>query len=282
MGFAIVVDSTCDLTLDEYRDLDVNMVPLNILIDGTSYKDQIEISSEEFYRKMAEAHALPKTAAPSPYEFQRVYEDLAAQGYDAIISVHLAGVLSGTVQAASVAAEQVAADVRVVDTLSATAPMALMVKELVRLRNSGVSADDAEVTLRGRINTDRFIVVPETLDNLLKGGRLSEDQVTNVSKLNIKLLFTITDEGTITAFGKAKGMRGAVREMAAEVARRVDEQGPQRVRFAHVDNERGVADIKAQLDKLGVPWIDEGTAPCGATVATHFGAGAVALGCMAE
>ena len=100
MGFAVVVDSTIDMSAEEYQALNITMVPLNILVGGSEFKDQVEISSEEFYQRMSEAEQLPKTAQPAPYDFAQAYEHLAKEGYDGIVSLHIAGVLSGTVESA--------------------------------------------------------------------------------------------------------------------------------------------------------------------------------------
>lgn len=279
MGFAIVVDSTCDLRPDEYRDLDVTMVPLTILVDGGEFKDQTEISSEEFYRRMAVSKELPKTAAPSPYDFVKVYEDLAKKGYEHIVSLHLAGVLSGTVESARIAASQVDVDVRVIDTLTATAGMALLAQDVVKLRDAGATVDEAEAAVRSFDGKNRFLVTPETLENLLKGGRLSADQVKTASMLNVKPIFMFTETGSIAAFGKAKGMHGVVKAYVEEVKRLADEYGTQRVRFGHVENAELIDDLKRALDESGVSYIDAGTAPCGATVAAHFGFGSISMGC---
>ena len=69
MGFAVVVDSTLDMSAEEYQALNITMVPLNILVGEDEFKDQVEISSEEFYKRMGEATELPKTAQPAPFDF---------------------------------------------------------------------------------------------------------------------------------------------------------------------------------------------------------------------
>ena len=72
MGFAVVVDSTADLLPEEYKALDVHMVPLSVLIDGETFKDQFEISSEQFYERMAAAENLPQSSQPTPYDLYTV------------------------------------------------------------------------------------------------------------------------------------------------------------------------------------------------------------------
>lgn len=94
MSFAVVVDSTCDFTQEEYKALDVHMVPLSVLIDGETFKDQVEITSEQFYERMANSEGLPQSSQPTPYDFEQMYNALAEQGYEGVIAIHIAGVLS--------------------------------------------------------------------------------------------------------------------------------------------------------------------------------------------
>ena len=277
MGFAVVVDSTFDMSAEEYRSLGITMVPLNILVGGSEFKDQVEISSEEFYKRMAEAEKLPQTAQPSPYDFAQAYNGLAEKGYDGILSLHIAGVLSGTVESARAAVQDASVDVRVVDTAGATAQAALLVQAACALRDAGASLDEAEAAVRALVPQTQFLVACDTLENLLKGGRLSADQVKNASLLNIKPIFTFNETGVLVAFGKAKGMRGVVKQYVQAAQQRTEEAGKQRIRFCHTGNEQVVADLKQALADAGVSYVDAGTCPCGATVATHLGLGALGM-----
>ena len=275
MGFAVVVDSTLDMSAEEYQALNITMVPLNILVGEDEFKDQVEISSEEFYERMGEATELPKTAQPAPFDFVQAYERLAQEGYEGIVSLHIAGVLSGTIESARAAADQVDIDVRVVDSACCTAQAALQVKQLCALRDAEVSLDEAQAAIEELIPKTQFLVACDTLENLLKGGRLSADQVKSL--LNIKPIFTFNETGVLVAFGKAKGMRGVIKQYVQNTQKRTEEQGKQRIRFCHVANEQGVEDLRSALDGAGVEYVDEGSSPCGATVATHLGLGALGI-----
>ena len=251
--------------------------PLNILVGEDEFKDQVEISSEEFYKRMGEAAELPKTAQPAPFDFVQAYERLAHEGCEGIISLHIAGVLSGTVESARTAAGQVDVDVRVIDSACCTAQAALQVKQLCALRDAGATLDEAQAAIEALAPKTQFLVACDTLENLLKGGRLSADQVKNASLLNIKPIFTFNETGVLVAFGKAKGMRGVIKQYVQNAQKRTEEQGKQRIRFCHVANEQGVEDLRSALNEAGVEYVDEGSSPCGATVATHLGLGALGI-----
>lgn len=278
MGFAIAVDSTFDMSEEEYKDLKVAMVPLNIRIGEDEWKDQSEITSLEFYERMAASECLPKTSQPSPHDFIVEYDRLLSEGSDGVLSLHIAGVLSGTVESARLAAGQVKGDVRVVDTLGTSAQAALVLKEACRLRDAGVSLASAQEEIERFVPQTQFLVACETLENLLKGGRLSADRAKDASLLNIKPIFTFDERGVLVPFGKAKGMRGVVKQYVAHVQKRTQEQGKQAIRFCHVGNEAAVESLKKALAEAEVEYVDKGSCPCGATIATHLGMGALGIG----
>ena len=278
MGFAITVDSTFDMSEGEYRDLEVAMVPLNIRLGEDEWKDQKGISSLDFYERMNASESLPKTSQPSPHDFIVEYDRLLSEGSDGVMSLHIAGVLSGTVESARLAASQVEGDVRVVDTLGTTAQAALVLKKACQLRDAGMSLEDAQRAIENLIPQTQFLVACETLENLLKGGRLSAEQAKDASLLNIKPILTFDDRGVLVSFGKAKGMRGVVKQYVSRIQKRTKEQGKQAIRFCHVGNEPAVESLKQALADAGVDYADEGSCPCGATIATHLGMGALGIG----
>ncbi len=278
MGFAITVDSTFDMSEGEYRDLEVAMVPLNIRLGEDEWKDQKGISSLDFYERMNASESLPKTSQPSPHDFIVEYDRLLSEGSDGVMSLHIAGVLSGTVESARLAASQVEGDVRVVDTLGTTAQAALVLKKACQLRDAGMSLEDAQRAIEKFIPQTQFLVACETLENLLKGGRLSAEQAKDASLLNIKPILTFDDRGVLVSFGKAKGMRGVVKQYVSHIQKRTKEQGKQAIRFCHVGNEPAVESLKQALADAGVDYADEGSCPCGATIATHLGMGALGIG----
>jgi len=258
------------------------MVPLSVLIDGETFKDQVEITSEQFYERMANSEGLPQSSQPTPYDFEQMYNALAEQGYEGVIAIHIAGVLSGTIESSRTAAEQVDIDVRVLDgaRAGATASVALAVAEICKMRDEGATLDEAEAKAKELLAKAEFLVAPETLENLLKGGRLSADQVKNASLLNIKPIFTFNEKGILMAYGKAKGMRGVIKTFVSEVENRTNEQGTLRIRFCHCGNLSPVEDMKKALADAGIEYIDGGTCPCGAIISTHLGPGALGIGIL--
>ena len=278
MTYAIVTDSTADLTQEERATLRVKMVPLKIALDGKSYIDQIDVSSPAFYEIMAATDSLPQSSQPSPLDFQKAYQELAEEGFEGILSIHIAGVLSGTSQSASLAANQVDIPVEVIDSRGASASLALLVKRAAELRDAGISFQEAAEELKN--TPTHFELAPDTLDNLLKNGRLSQDQVNGILALNVKLMFAFDDAGTLLAAGKAKGTHGVIKQFVANIKKDTEKLGKQGVRFltGGGDSADWVEKFRAELKAKGIDYQDEGSNLCGATILTHTGLGVIGYG----
>lgn len=278
MKIAIVTDSTCDWNFDDYAARGVRMVPLKVCFGDDAFTDQYEISSEDFYDKMLAADDLPTTSQPSPADFLEAFNDLADQGYDAIISIHIALSLSGTSQAAHIAAEQCAIPVRVVDSLGTTAELGLVVDKACDLRDAGASLDEICEALVEYRKGCGIMFAPETLENLVKGGRMPADAATQAGMLNIRMLFGFSDEdGRVSVLGKVKGAKGQVSRMSEYVQEFAERHGALRLRFVHARNRKGVDRLMASLDEAGVDYEVGGIDAMGAIITAHLGMGCIGV-----
>lgn len=282
MSFAIVVDSVADLSADECARYGIISVPLRVDIGDESFKDQVEISSEEFYDKMIASDTLPKSSQPSPSEFMEVFDAIAAEGYDEVIAIHLAAVLSGTSESSNLAAHQVDIPVEVIDSFNACSGQALLALLAVQMRDAGTSVEETIATLKNARGHARFFIACDTLDNLLAGGRLSAEEVDTATLLDIKPMMSFDERGVLRAIDKAKGMNGVIKKYVEALQGLTEAEGIQRVRFCHSRNEKGVEKLKKALLEAGIEYIDCGTCSCGATVTTHLGMGALGMGTLPD
>lgn len=278
MKLAIVTDSTCDWTLEACQEADVRCVPLKISIGERTLVDQIELDAEGFYDLMQESEAMPQSSQPSPHDFSEAFKQLAEEGYDEVVSLHIASVLSGTLQSAQIAAETSPIPVHVVDTKNVTSGMGLMLSRACEMRDGGANAEEVVAEIERMIPRTRLFLAPDTMDNLLKGGRATEEQAAGAALLNIKLVFTLDERGALVNYDKVKGSKGIVRRLTDALAEMAEKEGPLKVRFLASRNDKLVAKIVESLEEAGVPFENEGFDACGATIATHLGLGAVGLG----
>ena len=138
----IITDSTSDIDLKYAQELNVEVVPLKVIIDGKEYKDRIDLQPEEFYDLLVNSQTLPSTSQPSPQDFVDLYET-AKNNNDSVIVITLSSVISGTYQSANLAKDLVDYDdIYVIDSLGTTQMQRLLVLKAVALRNEGMNAQD--------------------------------------------------------------------------------------------------------------------------------------------
>lgn len=208
----IVTDSTADIPAEVREELGITMISLKVLFGEETYRDAVDLTPEEFYSRLKASTALPKTSQPSPAEFLEVYEQLLAEDPTApIISVHLASVLSGTYQSATIAKSMVeveGADITVVDSCSASYGHGAQVVLAAQMAQSGASVDEIVAAMKQcqNDNTGVYFLV-DTLDYLQKGGRIGKASAMIGSLLNIKPILSLEPNGTVTAVDKARGTK---------------------------------------------------------------------------
>lgn len=271
----IVCDSTCDLEPSWYADNNVRMVPLTVFFGEEAHRDWVQMRPEEFFKRLTSASSLPTTSQPSPADFAAVYADLAAEGCEQIVSIHLTSKLSGTFESATMAAADAPIPVHVVDTKRVTAGTALIVKAAVATRARGGSSDEILSTANDLTEKMRLFFVLDTLDYLVKGGRAGKAQGLAASLLSIKPVLTFNDEGTIEPFKKVKGMRKAITELAAHVAEDSRSNGRVRVGILHAQAVDLADELVKALDAAGADYELDSIEQVGAVIGTYAGPRAV-------
>ena len=201
----IVTDSTADLTEEEVKQFEISIVPMNISIDDENYIDGVTITKEEFKQKMIASAELPKTAQPSIGRFVEVYDELGRNG-DSVISIQMMRSISGTVDAARQAADITETNVTVVDSDFTSRSMGMIVKEAAKAAQEGKSVEEIlEIVEDAKKRTTLYLTVIN-LDNLIKGGRISQLMGMFSNLLNIKLFLQVIN-GKIEIIQKGRGLK---------------------------------------------------------------------------
>ena len=204
----IITDSTSDIDLKYAKELNVEVVPLKVIIDGKEYKDRIDLQPEEFYDLLVNSQTLPSTSQPSPQDFVDLYET-AKNNNDSVIVITLSSVISGTYQSANLAKDLVDYDdIYVIDSLGTTQMQRLLILKAVALRNEGMNAQDLYTFLEAYKHRIRLFAFVDTLEYLYKGGRLSRTAATAGTLLKFKPIIGF-DEGKLDVFAKARGTQKA-------------------------------------------------------------------------
>lgn len=278
--FAVVTDSASDINQEAARRLGIRIVPLHIVAGGRDYRDGMDIQIDEYLDLLERQQELPQTSQPAPADFVEVYRALIEEGYTEILSIHIARELSSTIETPRYLAQEVFKDVRieVIDSYAATVGEGAMVLEAAAIAEAGGTMDEAIERVLAIRDTFKIHFVPDTLANLVKGGRATRAQHLATSILNVKVVIALGEKGCIDVAHKAKGMRNAVMYMVRQLVERSKNLGKLTYYKLHTRSERGLELIdKAVSGELELNASCAGIATIGPCIATHVGEHAVGL-----
>ncbi|MGE5620189.1 MAG: DegV family protein [Sphingomonadaceae bacterium] len=212
----IVTDSTADLDEGEIERLGITVVPLNVHWNGDTYQDKVELSVDEFYRRLREEKGTPRTSQPSAGQFESAYRGLLADA-EGILSIHISSKLSGTINSAQLAAQQVGTGrIVVIDSLFTAFALGFLVERAARLAQEGASLAECAALVQGLIPRIRLVAAVDTLEFLRRGGRIGRAQAFAGNLLSIKLIFSI-QEGEVVPLDRVRTRAGAIKRTAEAV-----------------------------------------------------------------
>jgi DegV family protein with EDD domain len=204
MTVAVVTDSTSDIPLEVAEELGITIVPLYVQFGKKSYRDNVDLSKEEFYQKLVQDADYPKSSTPSLADFITVYSDLAKRT-DEILAIYIGSKISGTYNVAVAAAKEVKVDCRIelVDSQTTIMALGLLVIEAAKKANEGMGLSELTEMVRKAVPQAHVVATFDTLKYLYRGGHATKTQVILSSSLRVKPLIYIQEE--ILPFGKAIG-----------------------------------------------------------------------------
>lgn len=205
---ALVTDSTADLPMEMAVDYNINVIPLKVIFGDQEYRDGIDMKPEEFYQRL-DVSNLPTTSQPAPAVLSELYEDLLEHNTD-VVSVHLSSGLSGTVNAAKIAAEKFKGKIHVFDSKSISLGVGLVVLEAAKSIHAGLTAPEIMKRLETARNNSETLFTLNTLEYLRKGGRIGKVSSLLGSVLNIKPVVRVNEDGIYTPYGKTRTQEQAL------------------------------------------------------------------------
>ena len=271
---AIVVDSTADFPEAPDRYANWRIVPLSVRFGAESFRDYVELGPEEFYARLRESPVTPTTSQPTPWDFRTVYEELA--GYERVYSLHIAGTLSGTVESARQAAAEFGDRVRVVDTETASAAVAMLGLSVQRRLDRGTTDKEIDALVERHRHDSQLIFTLDTLDYLARGGRIGRAAAWTGQLLKVKPILTIRG-GEVIPLKRVRGNRRAFQEFIDAFDAGSSEGRSLRVSIAHA-NAPDRAEALRELVRRTRPEAQlELVTTLGPVVGTHAGPGTVGL-----
>jgi len=275
----IVTDSTADIPAALASDLGIVVVPCQVYLDGEVYEDGVDLRPEAFYNRLAASSEMPRTSQPPVSRFLEIYQQLVDGDHiEKVISIHLAGKLSGTLNAAWAAAQMLPdpSRVEVIDSGQISMGLGWAAIEAARLAHSGVPAAQVSQSIRALLPRLRTVAMIDDLQSLYKGGRISLLTAALGAALQVKPLLSLQN-GEISVWGKARTRSRALDQLVAYIRT----WGPLlELAVLHTKAEqlaRGLADALRDL----VPSDRMLILPAGSAITTHLSIGAVGVCAMA-
>jgi len=268
---AIVLDSTADFPEAPERFPNWRVVPLYVLFGDKSYRDYVDLTPEKFYTRLRTAEQLPTTSQPTPGDFLTTYEELS--GYERIYSLHLSAALSGTYQSARTAAAELGDRVRVVDSESASAAIAMLGLAIQRRLDRGTTDDEIDALI-GRFKEDAgLIFTVDTLEFLRRGGRIGRASAWAGQLLHVKPILTIERE--VIPLKRVRGNQKAMQEFVSAFTSTTEDTSTLKVGIAHADAPERAEQLKKMVHAERPHAEVEIVTNLGAVVGTHAGPGTV-------
>jgi DegV family protein with EDD domain len=278
---AVVTDSLAWLPEAVAREHGITVVPLHVTIGDEHFTEGVDLTNREFFRRLAQSRVLPKTSQPAPGEFLEAYRAVASRA-GAIVSVHATGKLSGTVRSAETAAgllrqERPDYRIEVVDTQTIATCEGITAVRAAELAATGAGFDEVVALARTLPRKTHLLFVLETMDYLVKGGRIGRARAILGSLLQIKPILSVED-GEVAPKDRAR-TRGRAMERCLELMAE-DARGrpPVHVGVLHADNAAAAAELKAKvLERFGVPESVLMVVEIGPVIGAYTGPGAFGL-----
>lgn len=280
MGIRIVTDSTSDLPAEICRELGITVVPLTVMFGEQGYRDGVDLSPNEFYKKLIESDRLPTTSQPSAGVFAEAYREVSKET-DEILSIHISGKLSQTYNSARLAASDMegGSKVEVMDSLQVSLGLGTMVIAAARAARDGASMEDLKHLITGMIPGTRTLALLETLEYLAKGGRIGKVQAflgNSLRPLSILKVIPIVEvrNGEAHPFERVRTRRKGLDRLIAEA------QGESKIKMAGVAYSTNREEAESVLESLRPLVAPENLvlSRFGPVLGTHLGPGALGLG----
>jgi DegV family protein with EDD domain len=248
----VLTDSCASIPERLIEELNIKVVPYYLHKGQETLRDLVDVQREEFFRWLATAKELPKTANPGPGDYLEGFKELAQRTQE-IVSIHMTSIGSGAYQAAVMAremAQEVLPELRieVIDTRNVSLCHGWMVIEAARATLAGKSLDEVVQLVRDMIPITRMIQTADTLRYLYMGGRIGKAQNLEGSLLNIKPLIGMED-GVIVPLGQARSRLGAYRRIVEMMEESVGHLGRVKVAFVHAAALEEVNKLRAMVEE---------------------------------
>lgn len=276
MSIAIVTDSTADIPKDLVEKYKIKVVPLSVIFGEESFLDDgVDITIEEFYRKMRTSEIIPTTTQPTPSDFVKTYKELL-KDHNSIVSIHISKKMSGTIDSAEIAKKEFPdKDIEIIDSELVHMPCGFLVLKAAKLAQDGKSKEEilkAVSDIKSKINV---LFSPSTLEYLKRGGRIGRAKALLASLLQIKPILTL-HLGEVSPYKNTRRWEQAKNEIINSMKNMIEEGENMVVSVADSDakedGDEMAERIKATFNPKQLLRVD-----IGCIVGAHLGPGGIGI-----
>ena len=262
----IITDSTLDLPADLVREKGIELLPLLINFGEESYLDGVEINTHDMLERIEKENILPTTAQVTPSRFEETFKKYLDEGYK-IVTLTLSSEMSGTYQSACIAKNMLESDdIVVIDSRNVTSGLGVLVLKACEFRDNGDNIFEIEEKIKNLIPKVKSSLSFESLENLVRGGRLSKTAGTIGSVLGLRLILEVKD-GQMAVKDKVRGSKKALKKVISDFENgNVDFDSP--IVIDEILNEEIYEGLKKYFEEKNIEYI-HGIVGC--TVGIHSG-----------
>lgn len=243
----IVTDSSADIPTSLIEHYHIHVVPLTLRINKREYEEGVDITPLEYYRLMFASQDLPKTSQPTPAHFAEMFKQFIGKGHTLCFTV--SSKLSGSYQSACLGQQLSGNDqVTVFDTLAGSIGHGLQVLKAAEMAMNGIRLDKIMCSLAAYRQEMKFLILLDTLENIVKGGRLSRFQGSLAKLLNIKVILHNV-EGNAEILEKIRGHQHSLQRLLELLGERCADFSDRTIGITHVDNAKDASFLASEIQK---------------------------------
>ncbi|HEV3153950.1 MAG TPA: DegV family protein [Candidatus Baltobacteraceae bacterium] len=277
MPVAIVSDSTCDLTPAQAAGMGVDLVPIFVQFGGQRYRDGVDITVTEFYKKLDPNGELPTTAPPSQESFEAAFDKHVRAGKD-VVCPTVSSKMSKTFEIATAAAKSFGSSVRVFDTKTLSGGVGLLVSGAARMAAAGMDASAIVSALTKWSSTQRGFAVYPDLKFMAKSGRINKAQLVLGTVMHVFPVTRVTPEGAMEGETTVKSWEQAKEMLASIASRKLERPANSRVFITHANAPADAEFIASELRKKLIAAPKElSIYTAGATIGANVGPGSLGI-----
>lgn len=273
----LITDSTCDLSIDITNKYNIEVIPLLVHFKDETYEDGVDIKIDELFNRIETTGVFPITSQINPHRFTEIYSKYIKEGYK-IVSIHLSSKMSGTYQSACLAKEMLnTEDIVVIDSLNVTSGLGLLVLRGAACIEKEMTIEEIENNIKKSILKVKSVLAFDSLEHLVKGGRLNRAAGMIGNALGIKLILEVR-QGELAVIDKVRGTKKAIRKIIDYTMNENISKKDKPI-ILSIFSEEVRSAIKANFKSRSLEYIE---CQVGCVVGTHSGPGACGVFLLEE